>query len=153
MKIGVLPSWVERGQMVHVTDHVTNVVRDIKSYSDRIDVYWNEQSEEFDLVERCLDGSQRLIFSVTELDDRVMPRLRRADHWYGQDRPTHIRPDGEDFVAETDAYNDRMQREQDEAGMDKIRAAGEELAWSLDIVVDQPSVGGSILVSKDLRDG
>lgn len=149
MKLHTLP-WIERGQMVRVDDHVTNVIRDIREYSDRIDVYWNEQGGEFDLVERCLDGAERLIFSTPTLDGEVVQRLRRADHWYGRDEPVHIKEDNEDFLSELDAANEASEAAQRDKDRQRIRAAGEEIAWALDIVKDRPSVGGSIHVPKDV---
>jgi hypothetical protein len=151
VKIHTLPAWVDRHQVVEVEDHVTEVVRDIRRYSDRIDIYWNEEGQEFDLVERCLDGNQRLIFSVPELDGRVLDRLHRADHWYGNEVPTHILPDDEDFVSEMDAKNEQEERESMAGAMDKIKGVGEELAWALEAVNDRPSVGGSISVPKDVH--
>ena len=151
MKIHTLPAWVDRHQVVKVEDHVTAVVRDVHSYSDRIDIYWNEEGLEFDLVERCLDGSERLIFSVPELDGRVLDRLHRADHWYGNDVPTHIRPDDEDFVSEMDALDEQEEKELRAKHMQEIMACGEELAWALEAVNDRPSVGGSISVPKDVH--
>ena len=149
MRVRSLPTWVERGNVVRVDDHVTNVIRDIQAISDRIEVYWNDVGEEFDLVEHCLDGNWRLIFSVPELNGRVVERLRRADHWRGNDVPTHRLGEDEDYVAQMDRHNEEMERKRSEETAEKVRYAGEEIAWALDVVNDRPSVGGSISVPKD----
>lgn len=151
MEVHGLPAYVERGRMVQVEDDVQNVIRDIRELAgDRVSVYWNWQTNRFDLVEHCLDHTDRLIFSVAELDQRVVQRLREADHWHGRDTPDHVLGDGEDFVAQVDRENDARQAAIDAEAMEKIQDAGERLAWALDICVDQNSKGGQILVPRDI---
>lgn len=151
VKVHGIPTWFDRHEgAVVVDDDVQNVVRGIKEISDRLSVFYNPQSGGFDIVESCLDGTDRLVFSVSELDQRVIHRLRHADHWYGEDQPNRILDDSEDFVARIDEYNDKRQADLDEQGMDKIRDAGERLVWALDWAHDHHSVGGSIRVPKDL---
>jgi hypothetical protein len=137
--------------VVVVDDDVQNIVRDIRALSERLHVYYNPQSGGFDIVEHCLDGTERLVFSVDELDQRVVHRLHLADHWRGQETPDHVIGEDEDIIARIDAENEALERASREQARDKIRDAGERLAWALDAVRDHHSVGGHIRVSKDIR--
>jgi len=142
-------SWYDQHHgVVVVEDDVQNVVRDIKAISPRIHVYSNPQTSGFDLVESCLDGTDRLVFSVQQLDQRVVDRLRSADHWHGQDVPNHVLGEDEDVTARVDAHNREMEELQKEKFRDQLYDAGERLAWALDI--GGPSVRSSILVPKDI---
>jgi hypothetical protein len=151
MEVHAVQTWFDRKHgVMTVDDDVQNVVRDLRAIDERIVVYYNEQTSGFDIVERCLDGRERLVFSVDELDQRAVIRLRSADHWHGEDLPNHVRGEGEDFVAEVDAHNEGLERQIAEDTADKIAYAGEGLAWALDNTKDRSSVNGSILVPKDL---
>jgi len=151
VEVHSIRSWVNRRDgVVVVEDDVQNIVRGIKEISDRLHVFYNPQSEGFDLVESCLDSTDRLVFSVPELDNRVLDRLRLADHWHGEDQPNHVLGDSEDFVARVDEHNVKIQAAIDAKAMDKVRDAGERLAWALDNTSDQHSVGGSILVPRSV---
>jgi len=152
MQVHGIYSWVDQAVgVVVVEDDVQSIVRGIREISDRLKVYYNPQSSGFDIVEHCLDGSDRLVFSVGELDGRVLDRLRQADHWHGQEVPNHVLGEGEDFVAKVDAWNEQHQAEMDLEGYGRIREAGERLAWALDNTSDQHSVGGQILVPRSLN--
>lgn len=146
MEVRPIPLWVEKGQMVEVDNHVTAVLSDIREISPRIRVFWNEQSGEFDLVEDCEDNTQRLIFSVPELDARVVSRLKAADHWHGREDPTHVLAEDEDFLAKIDADNEALEAEKDEAHREKLRDAGERLAWAGEM--DRRGVNASIRVPR-----
>jgi hypothetical protein len=141
--------YFDGNRMVELEDDVLNVVRDVREIDPRIHIFYNEQTDGYDLVEDCLDGVQRLVFSVEELDARVPLRLRMADQWRGRADPEHVLPPGEDFLDDMDRYNEALKREQDEQNRDKIRDAGERLAWALQ--EDRRGVQASILVPKDLN--
>lgn len=149
MEVRAIRTWVDlkHGGVVTVTDDVQNVVRDLREISDRLHVYWNEQSQGYDIVESCLDGTDRLVLSQKTLDQRIVRRVREADHWRGQDRPVNIIADDEDFAAKMDQDNAELEEAQSEAFREKIRAAGEELHWALDIGPGQNSAGGKISLS------
>ena len=151
MEVHSVRTWFDRHDgVVVVEDDVQNIVRGIREISDRLHVFYNPQTGGFDVVESCLDHTDRLVFSVPQLDNRVLDRLRQADHWYGQETPTHVLGEGEDFVAEVDRYNDERQAEIDTEGKGRLREAAVRLAWALDNTSDQHSVGGSILVPRSL---
>jgi hypothetical protein len=116
---------------MEVQDDVLDVVRRVKAISPRLVVYYNEQTDGFDIVEECLDGTDRLVFSVGALDQRVIDRLLLADHWGGNEVPTHIRPDNEDYVTEIDRDNAALQAAITRKQLDKVSDAGERMAWAL----------------------
>lgn len=152
MEVSAVKTWfdVRKGAVVEVEDDVQNVIRDIKAIDDRLHVYWNEQAEYFDIVERCLDGRERLVFSVPLLDQRVPDRLRGADHWAGHETPNNfILPDDQDFVAQMEESNQELEKAQKDKFDGDMEYAAEALAWSLDICKDRSSVGGSILVPRN----
>lgn len=136
--------------MVVVEDDVQNIVRDIKAIDDRLKVYWNAQGQEFDIIEHCLDGVERLVFSTKSLDQRVVHRLRGADHWHGRTDANHVLSDEEDVVARVDAHNEQMEEELNQHLRDQVAYAGEAIAWAMDICRDRSSVGGSILVPRNI---
>jgi len=150
MELHAIKTWYDqRMGVVVVQDDVLGIVHQIREIDPRIHVFYNEQSSQFDLVEHCLDGVQRLIFSVPELDARVISRLREGDSWLGE-TPQYVVPDEDDFLAKVEADQEKIQADQDEESMEKIRDAGERLAWALDVA----GVGyhDSILVTKDVSD-
>lgn len=155
MEVHAVKSWVDikKGSVIEVTEDVQNIVSEIRQISPRLHVFFNDQSGGFDVVESCLDGTDRLVCSVPQLDKRLPERLRAADHWYGQEAPTFVLPDEEDFAAKIDRDNEVLEEALREEAREKIRYAGEALAWSLDICHDRSSVGGSILVPKDVKNG
>lgn len=135
MEIRAIKTWHDlRHGVVELEDDVLGIVQQIQQLDPRLHVFYNDQTEKFDLVESCLDGTDRLVFSVEELDARVLHRLMGADHWGGNPTPERfIRPDDEDFVAQMDADNEAHEAALDEESRDKLRDAGERLAWALDI--------------------
>jgi hypothetical protein len=136
--------------VVEVEDDVLNVVRDIHAISPRIHVFWNEQTGNYDLVESCLDSTDRLIFSVEHLDARVVNRLRLADQWRGREDPTHQLSEHEDWVSELDSDQEAEKAAVKEQQMEKVREAGERLAWALE--EDGRGVSASISVPKEINE-
>lgn len=129
IKLSTVPRYDQQHGMVAVDSHVTGVLEAINELSDgRIAVYYNTQDGKFDVVEHCLDGLDRLITSVDELDQRLVDRLRRADQWRGTDNPDNVLPDDEDFLTLIDKENEALEAQIKETSMDKIRDAGERLA-------------------------
>ena len=147
MEVRSIKTWFDKGQVISVDDDVQNVVRDLKAVDPRLSVFFNEQSGDFDIVESCLDGTDRLVFSVEELDQRVVDRVRAADHWYGRDTPVRILSDEDDFASQVDRANAELEAANKAAAGEKIRDAGERLHWALDIGPGQNSAGGKISMS------
>lgn len=149
MEVRTIKTWAEskgaKGfQMISVTDDVQNVVRDLKGISDRLHVYVNEQTGHFDVVESCIDGTDRLVCTVEELDQRVVERVRAADHWYGRDTPDAVLPDEHDFASQVDRDNAALEARMDEEARERIRDAAERIHWALDLGPGQHSPGGQI---------
>ena len=151
MEVHAVSTWIDKHHgVVRVEDDVANVVRDIHEISPRIHVYYNEQTGNFDLVESCLDNTERLIFSVVHLDARVVNRLRLADQWQGREDPAQALDENEDFLSLMDADEAAEKARVKEKGMDGVRDAGERLAWALE--QDRRGVGASISVSKEIHE-
>jgi hypothetical protein len=134
MELPAIKTWVDfnHGGVVSLEDDVLGVVRRVKAIDDRLHVFYNEQSGEFDIVEHCLDGVQRLVFSVGTLDQRVVNRLLLADHWK-DGNPDHVIGDEDDILVRMDRENEELEAAWNEERMEKIRDAGERIAWALDL--------------------
>ena len=145
MEIHAVSTWIDQHHgVVRVEDDVANVVRDIHAISSRIHVFFNEQTGNFDLVESCLDNTERLIFSVEHLDARVVNRLHLADQWQGREDPAHPLDEDEDFLSAMDSSEEAEKASVKEEKMERVRDAGERLAWALE--QDRRGVGASISV-------
>lgn len=144
MEVRGVKTWFDKGTVVELDDDVQNIVQQIKAISDRLHVFWNHQSQQFDIVESCLDNTDRLVFSVPELDGRVVGRLIGADHWGGSDVPSIILPDHLDFASVIDRENAALEATKNEAAADRVHDAGERLHWALDLGPGQNSAGGKI---------
>ena len=151
MEVHSIQTWVDRHEgVVVVEDDVQNIVRGIKEISNRLHVFYNPQDGGFDIVESCLDHTDRLVFSVAKLDNTILDRLRLADHWHGQETPNHVLGEDEDVISRVDAHNELVEQTHKEKFRDEIGDVGERLMWALDIVRDRPSVGGSISVPRSV---
>ena len=148
MEIRAVKTWIERGNLVEVDDDVLGVVGRIKALDDRLRVYYNEQGNEFDVVETCLDGTDRLVLSTPSLDERVVQRLVRADHWMGNEAPTHILPDEEDAFTQQERFNDSVEAERDETMRIGVKEFTERFAWAMEM--DGRGMKAQILVPKDI---
>lgn len=105
--------------LVTLEDDVLSVVSQVRELTDgRVRVELDPVTGWYHLVEYCEDTTQRLVFSVEELDARVVERLQRAD---SQNR-YH-----EDPYDAAEREQDEAQRRIDEAYREKIREHGEEL--------------------------
>lgn len=152
MEVHAVKTWFDQKHgVVELDGDVLNIVEQVKVIGDgRLHIFYNPQTDGFDVVESCLDGTDRLVFSADALDQRILDRLHKADHW-GSENPERPKlTDENDFLSDIERHNQELEDEKDEAGRDKLGDAGERLAWALDLVNDRPSVGGSISVPKDL---
>jgi len=71
---------------VLVRNDVLNIVDKIRAYDDRLDVQFLDPERfpewgdaPYRIVEKCKDGFTRVVFSVWELNDTVLDRIRMAD--------------------------------------------------------------------------
>lgn len=145
-----LPFYLDRGQMVEVSEDVLGIVQQVREISPRIRIYYNEQTDGFDLTEVSVDGSREsLIFSVGELDARVISRLRLADQWRGREDPAHTLPEGEDFLSKIDADDEAEKQEAKEKDKERVYEVGERLAWAMG--EDLRGVHAQILVPRSVN--
>lgn len=75
---------VELSQGTYVERDVWNVVEKIRHYDSNLRIKYLGRNDSYTdapyaLFEQCPDGIERLIFTIWELDDRVLERLRNAD--------------------------------------------------------------------------
>ena len=75
---------LQPGVIVH--RDVLNIVDKIRAYDENLEVQYLDPDRfpefgdaPYRIVERCKDGFTRLVFSVWELDERVLERLYKAD--------------------------------------------------------------------------
>lgn len=158
MEIHGVQTWYDSHHgVVSVEDDVLNVVREVREIAGgRIHVFYNERAQQlgrpcYDLVESCLDGTDRLVFSVHQLDQRVVNRLRSADQWRGRDDPEHVLPEEADFLTEMDDQNEEWFAGKEADSRQRLYDAGERLAWAMG--EDKRGVQAQILVPKDVSDG
>jgi hypothetical protein len=136
------------GHLEIVADDVLNIVRRIHELSPRIAVYWNDYIDKFTLTETTLDGStERLIFHVEELDERVLHRLLRYDMWHGREDPEHVVPDEEDFLAKIEKDQAVVDDQKDEDFREKRADLKERFTAYAE--ADGRGIRASVLIPKD----
>src|SRR5262245_3432571 len=149
MEIPAIKTWYDqRHGVIELSGDVLGIVERVKEIDPRLHIFYNEQTEGFDLIEHCLDGVQRLVFSTDALDQRLIDRLLQSDHW-GSDTPDHrdeFRPDDQDFASEIDKSNEEYWQAKEEKSRHRLQDAGERLAWALE--QDGRGLGASISVPK-----
>jgi hypothetical protein len=129
--------------LVELEDDVLGVVSRVREITDgRVTVELDDHTGWFHLVEHCEDTTDRLVFSTQQLDGRVVERLLKAD--------AHSR-------LHEDPY-DAAEREQDEiwnaqqaAGLEKVKEAGEELAFHLRKAGKAPRLPMPVSIPKDVH--
>lgn len=148
-----IPVWVENGRLRAVDGDVLSIVQQVKEISDRLDVYYDEWDDGFTVTETALDGTIHLVFRCEALDQRVIDRLRRADHWRGREDPEHVLPDDQDFAARVDEFNEQVEEEQKEKDRDKRLEVLEEFGHYMEM--DGRGTHSQILVRRhyNTRDG
>lgn len=145
-----LPFYMDRGQMVQLEGDVLGIIQQVRDISPRVKIYWNDQTENFDFTEVSPNGeSERLIFSVDQLDQRAVSRLRMADQWRGREDPEHVLPDDEDFLSVIDRDDAADEAAKKEKTRDKLYDAGERLAHALG--EDRRGTQAQILVPRSVN--
>lgn len=77
---------VELAEGVVVEQDALNIIQKIQDYDDSLIVKYLDPARAdfrdapYAIFEKCPDGMERLVFSVWELDDRVIERLYAADN-------------------------------------------------------------------------
>jgi hypothetical protein len=149
-RLGVLKHTYESGQMQTVEDDVLHIVSRMKSISDRLAVYWNDHIGQFTITETSLDGStERLVFNVPQLDERVLDRLRSADQWNGREDPSHPTAEGHDWLAEVEEEEAAIDRLKTERQRDVMGGIIEEMASYSEL--DGRGTKASVLIPSTYR--
>jgi hypothetical protein len=65
------------GKTITIEQDVLDIVKQIKEIDPRLSVHWNEFGGYFVIIEHCLDGAERLVTTVLELDNRILDHLRK----------------------------------------------------------------------------
>lgn len=135
-KLAGVPYVARHEGIMAVDDDVLGIVRAIHEISDRLDVYYDETRERlgyapFVVVERCLDGVERKVTDAHVLDQRLVQRIRAADHWHGRDVPAHVLGDHEDVTTVVDRENEAVQKRLDDEARDRIEDAAERMYYAL----------------------
>jgi hypothetical protein len=129
--------------IVTLEDDVLSVVSQVYELTDgKVSVNLDPQTGWFHLVEACDDGTDRLVFSVSELDGRVVKRLQMAD--------SHSHRHTDPYDAE-EREQDALWKRQEEAAREKINEAGEELAYQLRRGGITPRMPLPVSIPKDIH--
>lgn len=71
------------GRQYTIEQDTLDIVKRIKEIDPRLSVSYNEFGGYFVISELCLDGTERLVTTITELDGRILDHLRKigSDSW------------------------------------------------------------------------
>jgi hypothetical protein len=110
--------------VVELEDDVLSIVRQVRElYGRRITVDLIPDSPEpYAFVEHCEDGTDRLVFTCIELDNRALERLQRSD--------SHSRMYVDPYDA-AEVEQDRLQDEKEKASREVLLEHAEEMAYDL----------------------
>jgi hypothetical protein len=113
--------YTDREGMVELEDDVLSIVRQVRDlYGGRVKVTWEPTTDHYVFIENGEDGTERLIFTTTDLDGRALDRLIASDS----------RARGyEDAYDKMERDQDQDQARMDDADMEPVREAGEMLHW------------------------
>jgi hypothetical protein len=107
------------GRRITIEEDVGDIARRVKEISHLLSLQWNEKGEFFAVVETTADGTERLVLTAQECDNRIVERVMRiADASY-------------DFLAEVDAMDARAEREKAHRFSEETGEVGERLAHAL----------------------
>src|SRR5438128_1166205 len=65
------------GERVLIENDVLDIVKQLKEISKDLYVRWNERGEYFVIYEMCKDGTERLVTTCMELDQRLVDHMRK----------------------------------------------------------------------------
>lgn len=127
--------------LVTLTDDVLSIVSQVRElYGDKIKICLEPTVGKFIFSELCEDGTERLIFIADELDPRCIERLLMAD--------SQVRG-YEDPYDKAEREQDQMMEEKDQAAVERMKDAGERLAWAME--EDGRGTHAQILVTKNVN--
>lgn len=110
--------------VIELEDDVLSIVRQVREHYDRrvtVELL-PDNMHPYAFVEHCEDGTDRLIFTCEELDGRALERLLKAD---SQSR-MYVDP-----YAAAEKDQDRIEKEKEDAGRERLGPVAEEMAHAL----------------------
>ena len=107
------------GELITIDDDVLDVVRRLKEISPTLNVRYNEQQEYFVIYELCVDGRERLVTTVKELDPRLIHyfEMLASESW--------------DAVAEMEKMDQQAEKDKKHRFAERVGAIGERLHFAL----------------------
>ena len=124
MELYAIKSWYDnRLGMVTLEDDVLSIVRQVRElYGQRVTIELDQFSNVYHFVEHGEDHTDRLIFTVDELDARALERLIRSD--------SHSRTYEDPYDA-AEREQDANHAEIDRRNSERLKEEGERLAHAL----------------------
>lgn len=107
------------GKKLLVDDDVNGVARDLAAISDRLELHFNERGEFFVVVQRLDDGTEHMVFTAQECDQRIVNRVRE------------ITAPGYDFAAEVERLDVAAEARREHEFNEKMGEAHERLAHAI----------------------
>lgn len=132
----------ERQGFMTLDDDVLGIVSQVRQLSDgKITVELDDHNGKFHFVEHCEDGTDRLVFTVEELDQRALDRLMRADS-----SNRHY----QDPYDEQERAQDALDRAKEDAQRERVNMIGEEVIFGLQKDGMAPFLSKSIYIPRSL---
>jgi hypothetical protein len=144
IRLGAIKTFYNnRMGLITLEDDVLSVVSQVREISEgRITVELDPERNIYHMIEHCEDGTDRLVFSVSELDGRAVERLRRADsYWRGHRDP----------YADAEREQDEIFAQQEAASREKLNEHGEEIAFHLREAGIYPRMPLPVSIPKDIH--
>lgn len=129
--------------LVTLEDDVLSIVSQVREMTDgKVKVQLDPDTGWYHLVEFCEDTTQRLVFSVEDLDGRVIDRLGRADS---------RRSDHEDPYAAAEREQDEAQAAIDKAYAESVVEHGEEMLFHIRQAGAAPRLPLPVSIPRDVN--
>lgn len=132
------------GGLLTLDDDVLSIVSQVRQeFGDKVQIQLDPETGWYHFVGIEDDGNtERLIFSVEQLDPRALERLRRAD--------SHARG-FEDSYDAAEREQDEAQARIDRAYADKIAEAGEELLFHVQKAGQAPFLAKQVYIPRGVN--
>lgn len=107
------------GRRVLIEDDVLDVAQQLKAIDESLSLHWNEQGSYFVVIHTDEKGTENLVLTARELDNRVIDRVRQ------------IGSANYDFLAEVDRLDKQAERDADHRFSERTGEIGERLAHAV----------------------
>jgi hypothetical protein len=107
------------GRRVLIEEDVLDVARRLQAIDPSLALHWNENGNYFVLTETDAAGTERMVLTAQELDDRLLARVQQIMH------PSY------DYAAELDRQDRQADRERDHRFAEQTGEVGERLAHAV----------------------